>query len=54
MSRYRYNADLGKEIPVEDEAEREEREEREKKERAELEWKKYQAEREQRAAGAYL
>ena len=54
MSRYRYSADEGKELPTETEAERAEREEREERERRELEWKVYQAEREKRAAGPYL
>ena len=54
MPRYRYNADLGKAIPVETDEEKAEREDREHKERVEKEWEEYVKAREARKTGPYL
>lgn len=52
--KYRYSADEGKEVPIETEEQRLEREDREERERRDQEWKREEAEREQRRTGLYL
>lgn len=50
-ARYRYDADLGKEVPVESP---EEREERERRERDDAQRRLHEDERERRRVGPYL